>query len=501
MVDCRTNDGKGDETRGGPTRVTEPRWGARLGRRGASVRRGALAFLFASAATLGLGGARFVSDALAAPAGGNEVAHHGAAPTNQQMAQVTQLLGPYQPGTRPYGVPVSYWATIVPKDNQMTPGRVALGKKLYFDTRLSKDGTVACATCHDVERGFTDQRSTSEGIADQIGKRNAPTTMNALFFSSQFLDGRAATLEDQAKLPIVNSIEMGQPNGKAAVAAIRDDAEYQKMFKEAYGRAPNYEDIGRAIAAFERTLVFLDSPFDDFIRGNPNAISRSALAGWALFNGKARCASCHQMNSVSPIGTDNKFHNIGVSARHQDFEKLATEALAALKKDASEQAIDDLALQTDLSELGRFVVTRNRSDIGAFKTQQIRNVGVTAPYMHDGSLPTLWDVMDHYNKGGERNLFLDGGIEPLALSEEEINQLVDFMFSLTDKRLATQNAAEMKRQRALAAKQRPFRDDAIAQRKVLVFESQPKGPPQQKVPPKQLPQSGAPRQKPAPEGK
>jgi cytochrome c peroxidase len=340
---------------------------------------------------------------------------------------------------------------------------------------LSKDGTIACATCHDSSRGFTDHRARAEGIRDQLGQRNSPVTLNAALFSTQFWDGRAATLEEQAKLPILNPIEMGQPDEAAAVAAIDKDPAYQTAFQAAYGRAVNYEDIGRAIAAFERTLIFVDASFDRFARGDSKAISRDAIAGWALFNGKARCVSCHQISASSPIGTDNRFHNIGVSARHQDFEQLAKSAQTALAKDSSKEAIDQLALQTNLSELGRFVVTRNRSDIGAFKTSQVRNVGVTGPYMHDGSLTTLWDVVDHYNKGGEANPYLDGGIEPLALSEPEVEQLVAFMFTLTDTRLADLNTKELARQRQIAATQRPFRDVAAAERKQLQFEARASG--------------------------
>jgi cytochrome c peroxidase len=216
--------------------------------------------------------------------------------------------------------------------------------------------------------------------------------------------------------------------------------------------------------------VFLDAPFDRFILGDVKAISDDARAGWALFNGKARCTACHQLNGSSPIGTDNRFHNVGVSARHQDFESLAQKALTALAADNSKQKQEQLALETDLGELGRFVVTKNRAEIGAFKTEQIRNVGISAPYMHDGSLATLWDVMDHYNKGGESNPYLDGGIEPLALSEREIDQVVAFLFTLTDDRLADQNDAELERQKAHAAKQRPFRDNDLANRKVYIFE-------------------------------
>lgn len=396
---------------------------------------------------------------------------HGAMPMSAQQARLDKMLPKEAQQLTPPAIDPAIWAAIVPMDNQMTPERIALGRQLFFDTRLSADNTVACATCHDVSRGFTDQRPVSEGIRDQLGRRNAPTTLNALLAQFFFLDGRAPSLEAQAKLPVVNPIEMGQPSGDAAVQAIAGDAGYQKLFQQAYGRAPNYDDVGRALAAFERTMVFLDSPFDQFLRGKSDAISAQAQEGWALFNGKARCVSCHAFNVANPIGTDNRFHNIGVAARHRDFESLATQALATLDKNDSAQALDELALSTDLSELGRFMVTKDRSDIGAFKTSQLRNIAITHPYMHDGSMQTLWDVADHYNKGGEANAYLDGGIEPLALNETEIDALVAWMFTLTDTHFADQNAAELDRQRALAKKQRPFRDTALAMRQVLPFEA------------------------------
>lgn len=396
---------------------------------------------------------------------------HGATPTSDQLRRLAQLVpAAAYSGTPPRNVDSVLWEYTVEKDNALNLARTKLGEKLYFDTRLSADGTVSCATCHDVNRGFVDRRNASEGIGGQVGRRNAPTTLNAAFFEVQFWDGRAKTLEDQAKLPITNPIEMGHKTPEDAVKAIAQDPEYQKAFQEAYGRGVNFDDLARAIASFERTLIFLEAPFDDFLRGNPNAISDDAKAGWALFNGKARCSTCHQFNSINPIGTNNKFHNIGVSARNQNFEALAARALAELAENDSQEAIDRLALETDLSELGRFVVTRNRSEIGAFKTQQLRNIGITAPYMHDGSLQTLWDVMDHYNKGGEPNLYLDGGMEPLNLSEREVNQIVAFMFTLTDTHFAADNQAEMNRQVALASQRRPFRDEDQAARKVLPFE-------------------------------
>ncbi|HSC87107.1 MAG TPA: cytochrome c peroxidase [Polyangiaceae bacterium] len=387
-----------------------------------------------------------------------------------QKSRVEQLLGASTAVHAPAGVNAAVWKGFGPADAKGSVEEVELGKKLYFEVRLSKDGTVACATCHDVSRGFTDRRNTSEGIGDQLGRRNAPTTMNAALFTTQFWDGRAKTLDDQARLPITNPIEMGMKDEAAAVAAIAQDPAYVSAFQKVYGKAPNMDDLARALAAFERTLIFLDSPFDRFLRGDDSAISADARAGWALFNGKGRCNSCHQMSTSQPLGTDQRFHNIGVSARHQDFEGLAKKSLAALAKDASAETIDRLALETDMSELGRFVVTRNRGDIGSFKTQQVRNVGVTAPYMHDGTLQTLWDVIDHYNKGGEANAYLDGGIEPLALTEAEIDQLVAFLFSLTDARLGSQNQQEFDRQKKVATERRPIRDTALATRQTLPFE-------------------------------
>jgi cytochrome c peroxidase len=402
-------------------------------------------------------------------------APHGAMPMQAQQQRLDQLVTRFS--SPPPGIDPVAWATIyVLPGNEVTPERIALGRRLYFDTRLSKDGSLACATCHDVSRGFTDHRSVSEGIDDHLGKRSAPTTMNAALLQSQFWDGRAPSLEEQAKLPILNPIEMGHPDAASAMVAINADPAYPALFQQAYGHTPNYEDLGRAIASFERTLIFLDAPFDRFAAGDAKALSPAAQRGLALFNGKARCVSCHMINSSNPIGTDNLFHNIGVSARKQHFEALAEQALRALQQSNSTEAVDKLAIQTDMSELGRFLVTKKREDIGAFKTEQLRNVGLTAPYMHDGSLHTLWDVMDHYNKGGETNAYLDGGIEPLNLSESEINDVVAFLFALTDTRLAAQNQQALREQQVLAAKHRPFRDDALAHREMLPFEQRVMGP-------------------------
>jgi cytochrome c peroxidase len=420
------------------------------------------------AAAVGLG-ALVLAWGVVVAQGGKKDPLHGAAPMDKQQQELDKLLAG-RDVNRPARIDPAIYKAVTPEDNELTPERIALGRKLYFETALSSDGSVSCATCHDVTRSFTDLRQVSEGVKDQLGKRNAPTTMNAALLHVQFLDGREPTLEAQAGQPILNPVEMGMADKEAAIAALKKKPEYGELFQKAYGREVNYADLERAIAAFERTLVFLDAPFDRFLGGDEGAISEAAKAGWKLFNGKGRCMSCHPISLSNPLGTDNRMHNIGVSAHKQDFEKLARQALELLKEDPSAEKLDELAVGTDLSELGRFMVTKNYGEIGAFRTSQLRNVSITPPYMHDGSLQTLWDVMDHYNKGGEENPYLDGSMEGLALTEEEIDQVVAFLFTLTDRRFDSQNKTELQRQREQSKNKRPFRDNDRAFRKVLANE-------------------------------
>ena len=382
------------------------------------------------------------------------------------------MLNGVDPVAKPTGVDASYWNALVPEGNESTPERFALGKKLFFDRRLSSDGTVSCATCHDVSRGFADDRPTSEGVGGKLGVRNSPTAACSAFFYRLFWDGRSPNLEHQALQPIVNRREMGRPlDSEAVVAGIAADPEYKAMFQAAYGRDVNYADVGNALAVFERGLNFTDNPFFRYLRGDENAISADAKEGWKIFNDRGRCVSCHQVSPSNPIGTNHKFHNIGVDDPAPDFATLAKRAATALDESPlEERTTEELAFDPELNKLGRFNVTALANDVGAFRTQQLLNVGVTAPYMRDGSLATLWDVVDHYNKGGTPSLAHDGGIEPLNLSERQIEQLVAFLFSLTDVRFGAENAREFERQRAAASQNRPERDDEAASRRVLLFE-------------------------------
>jgi cytochrome c peroxidase len=286
--------------------------------------------------------------------------------------------------------------------------RAALGRRLYFDNRLSRNGTVACATCHDVTYGFTDRRARAMGIGKQVGRRNAPTTLNAALLERQFWDGRAADVEEQAGMPIVNPIEMGFATEADAVARLAAIPEYAADFLAVYGRAPSYPDLRDAIGAFERTLIFLDAPFDRWRAGEAAAISASAARGFDLFSGRAGCSTCHPVSGERPLLTDHGYHNT---------------VPGAYPPDAADQ--------------GRFEFTNDPADLGAFKTPSLRNVGITGPYLHDGSLPTLWQAVRHFDPAG-------------ALSAQDVEDLVAFLFSLTDLRLAAQNEETLIWQRSRA---------------------------------------------------
>lgn len=327
----------------------------------------------------------------------------------------------------------------VPRENPQTPEKIRLGEKLFHDERFSSTGKVSCATCHAKEKAFTDHLPVSEGIDQLKGTRNAPTVLNAAYFETQFWDGRELSLEDQAAQPFTNPVEMGLKDHEPILKIVRTDPEYGKMFAKAFGAPPakiTMKEVTKAIASFERTLVAGDSPFDRyFFGGDKKAMTPAAVRGLEVFLGKGRCVSCHTIEPDHALFTNNQFHNIGVAALRmpKDLDELRA-AVDEVKK----KGVDAAVLTNPATEsLGRFAVTGELSDLGAFKTSTLRNIELTAPYMHDGSLKTLEEVVEFYDNGGRAKEadpvpeLLDGGIRPLGLTPDEETDLVEFMKALT----------------------------------------------------------------------
>lgn len=368
--------------------------------------------------------------------------------------------------SRQAGLPPQVLRSAIPRDEPVTSQRVKLGQLLFFESALSVDHSVSCATCHDPNLAFTDGRPVAIGVHGRQGQRNAPTIFNALFNKAQFWDGRAPTLEAQARNPLVNPSEMGQPSVAAAAQAIAGEQRYRDAFHAAFGHDVNADDLVRAIAAYERTLVSFDAPFDRYVVGESSAISDSAKRGWQLFNTKARCNKCHapdERRRDTVYFTDFDYHNIGIGILHHHVAE-ASRTAEAERRAGTLGDVDRVAIESpELSVLGRFLITWKEKDSAAFKTPGLRNVLVTAPYFHDGSQATLWDVIDHYNKGaGLQNPWLDEDIQPLALTEPEIDDLVAFLASLTSAPYREIGERELARQRAIAQTSRPQRDTTRA---------------------------------------
>ncbi|OGT31259.1 MAG: cytochrome-c peroxidase [Gammaproteobacteria bacterium RBG_16_51_14] len=323
----------------------------------------------------------------------------------------------------------------IPEANPQSPEKVALGKQLYEDKRFSSDGTVSCSTCHDPLKGFTDHLPVSEGVGKQKGTRNAPTVINAAYYTSQFWDGRRPDLESQSKDPLLNPIEHGLKDHGFVINVIRDDASYPASFKEVFGVTPEQitiDHVALAIASFERTVIAGDSPFDRYLYGgDKTAMSESAIRGLDVFRNNGRCADCHKIDPKSAIFTDNKFHNLGVGFKRIEANMFDIVEKFRIAKNEGNNIDENVLTNAEASELGRFAVTLDTQDLGRFKTSTIRNITVTGPFMHDGSQKTLEEVVDFYNQGGEKNPVLDSGIRPLNLTDQEKKDLVEFMKALT----------------------------------------------------------------------
>lgn len=340
----------------------------------------------------------------------------------------------------------------IPANNPQSPAKIALGDKLFHDARFSVDGTVSCAKCHNEKQAFTDGMQFSLGHHGLTGTRNAPTVINAAFYLSQFWDGREPDLESQSKQPLINPVEHGLSSHQPVLDIVRQDPDYSAAFKSVFGVGAmqvTMDHVAKAIASFERTLISANSPFDRYYFNNEAAAMTDAqIRGFKLFIGQGRCVSCHVIEQDQALFSDSRFHNIGIGINkiQEDVPRLAKAFLEAKNKGGDV----DVMVLTDKksSELGRFAVTDELSQIGAFKTPTLRNIDLTAPYMHDGSLKTLRDVIVHYNNGGvgktgdKVNPYLSGGIRPLNLTDPEIDDLVAFMQALTSPQYAKQASAQ-----------------------------------------------------------
>lgn len=315
----------------------------------------------------------------------------------------------------------------IPPDNLQKLEKIKLGKALFHDNRLSADGSVSCASCHRAELAHSDGRSVSEGAGGLKGMFNAPSIVNAAYLTSLFWDGRRKSLEEQAADPLTNPLEHGLKSQAALLEQIRGVQEYRVAFAQVFGidgSAISIDHVTKAIAAFERTLVAGNSPFDRYqYGGDKGALSQSEITGLSLFTGRAGCAKCHTIGPTSALFTDQEFHNLGVGLK-RIAPRLAQIAKVAF--DSPDLAQAQAVSPADIAELGRFMVTKKPSDIGKFRTPSLRNVAVTAPYMHDGSVPSLEAAVDLeiYYRGIESG-------RPLILTPQEKADLVSFLRALT----------------------------------------------------------------------
>jgi cytochrome c peroxidase len=292
----------------------------------------------------------------------------------------------------PFGL--SEQALNVPEENPLVEEKVALGRQFFSDTRLSADGTLACTTCHISARGFSDGRPLSSGLSERRPRRNTPTIVNRAFGRSYFWDGRASSLEETILLTL--RVQLGSTDEEIVEKFNRING-YPEQFQRVLGTPVTTDGVVNALASFVRTIFSGNSPFDRFEAGDRTALSVEAQRGFKLFKRKAKCTKCHKGFNF----TDEQFHNTGVG------------------------------LYDPVPDLGRYGVTNRDEDKGAFKTPTLRDVAYTAPYMHDGSLETLEEVIQFYDEGGIKNPYLAKELKPLHLTLQEKGDLLAFLNSLT----------------------------------------------------------------------
>lgn len=357
------------------------------------------------------------------------------APSNQKVMYVI-------PSEEILGLP----ELSIPDDNPLTTAKVSLGRKLFMDRRLSHNNTISCAMCHVPEQAFTvNELARAVGIEGRSHRRNGPTIINAAFMQRLFHDGREPILEDQVIDPLVAFNEMGNPSIGYVVEKVSKLSDYNGLFETAFGGKVTLDRLTKAVAAYERTLISGNSRFDRYMYGGEKtAMNTSEINGMKVFSGKGRCIVCHTIGEKSALFTDQKFHNTGIGYKfhnvpvEKDNNTMPVQLAPGIVVEADLTLVDEASEQIP-NDVGLFEITENPADRWAYKTPTLRNVALTAPYMHDGSLMTLEDVVEFYDRGGDENPLLDPLLTPLGLTDIEKRDLVAFMKALTGsnvKRLA-----------------------------------------------------------------
>jgi len=321
-------------------------------------------------------------------------------------------------------------------NNPVTTEKINLGRLLFFDRRLSHNKTISCAMCHVPEQGFSsNEMATAVGIEGRSVRRNSPTIYNVAYLERLFHDGRESTLEQQVWGPLLARNEMGNPSIGQVIEQISAVAQYRELFESAFdGRPISMETIGMALASYERALVSANSAFDRWYYGSESkALSTRQQAGFKLFSGKAGCTSCHQLDDQYALFSDNLLHNTGIGYQRSMGEKTGYARVLVAPGEHIVIKGDSVAESSEavISDLGLYEITENPADRWKYRTPTLRNISLTAPYMHDGSISTLSDVIEFYNNGGISNELLDPLIRPLGLSAEEAGQLLAFLDTLT----------------------------------------------------------------------
>jgi len=321
----------------------------------------------------------------------------------------------------------------VPDNNPLTREKVALGRRLFFDRRLSPNDTMSCAMCHVPAQGFTvNELRLAVGINGQTTKRNPPTLYNVAYQRLLFHDGREFTLEDQIISPLTNPIEMGNPSIGYVVDKVRRLPGYAEQFRQTFSEEVSVATLGKALASYERTLLSANSPFDRWhFADDRAAVSDQVKAGFKIFTGKGQCFACHTISKEAALFTDQGFHNTGAAQLQLIPEKTVDVNLGGGLVVQMPRAQVDEILTPPSKDLGRYEITLDPTDLWRYKTPSLRNVALTAPYMHNGALLTLEEVIEYYDRGGTGAEGQDPRISSLHLTFEEKKTLLAFLRSLT----------------------------------------------------------------------